>query len=163
MSAASPSLLQEVEASDVESDTGSDIDVIDEKRSRSSDGRGSDGDGYSTNIDSSSGNGSSSNSKTLSFSTQRRLRSFTTTTCTTCSICIEEFENGEKNRLLLLCGHSFHTDCILPWLERQGCCPLWVAAMLNADNSIPTVDSNSSIRTDDDNANNVSGDNNMEQ
>ena len=96
MSAASPSLLQEVEASDVESDTGSDIDVIDEKRSRSSDGRGSDGDGYSTNIDSSSGNGSSSNSKTLYFSTQRRLRSFTTTTCTTCSICIEEFENGEK-------------------------------------------------------------------
>ena len=163
MSAASPSLLQEVEASDVESDTGSDIDVIDEKRSRSSDGRGSDGDGYSTNIDSSSGNGSSSNSKTLYFSTQRRLRSFTTTTCTTCSICIEEFENGEKNRLLPLCGHSFHTDCILPWLERQGCCPLWVAAMLNADNSIPTVDSNSSIRTDDDNANNVSGDNNMEQ
>ena len=70
---------------------------------------------------------------------------------------------AKKNRLLPLCGHSFHTDCILPWLERQGCCPLWVAAMLNADNSIPTVDSNSSIRTDDDNANNVSGDNNMEQ
>ena len=113
----------------------------------------------STNIDSSSGNGSSSNSKTLSLSTQRRLRSFTTTTCTTCSIYIEEFENGENIR-------SFHTDCILPGLERQGCCPLCkcpVAAMLNADNSIPTVDSNSSIRSDGDNANNVSGDNNVKQ
>mmetsp|Transcript_49432 Transcript_49432/g.119915 ORF Transcript_49432/g.119915 Transcript_49432/m.119915 type:complete len:911 (+) Transcript_49432:90-2822(+) len=52
-------------------------------------------------------------------------RHFTTTTCTTCSICIEEFDVGEKLRLLPRCGHSFHTECILPWLtERQGCCPL---------------------------------------
>jgi hypothetical protein len=52
-------------------------------------------------------------------------RLFTTTTCTTCSICIDEFENGEKLRLLPRCGHAFHTECILPWLvERQGLCPL---------------------------------------
>lgn len=61
----------------------------------------------------------------LSFRTQRRLQSFTTTTCTTCSICIDEFEEGETIRLLPRCGHAFHTDCILPWLQdRQGCCPL---------------------------------------
>ena len=55
---------------------------------------------------------------------------------------------AKKIRFLPLCDHSFHMDCILPGLERQGCCPLCkcpVAAMLNADNSIPTVDSNSSI------------------
>jgi hypothetical protein len=47
-----------------------------------------------------------------------------TTISTTCSICIEEFEDGEMVRLLPRCGHGFHTDCILPWLtERQGCCP----------------------------------------
>mmetsp|Transcript_15624 Transcript_15624/g.31975 ORF Transcript_15624/g.31975 Transcript_15624/m.31975 type:complete len:1001 (+) Transcript_15624:190-3192(+) len=71
----------------------------------------------------------------LSFRTQRRLRAFTTTTCTTCSICIDEFEEGEKIRLLPLCGHGFHTECILPWLkDRQGCCPLCKIAVLEDSN-----------------------------
>ena len=49
---------------------------------------------------------------------------FTTTMSTSCSICIEDFQEGEKVRLLPRCGHAFHTECILPWLtERQGCCP----------------------------------------
>jgi RING-like zinc finger len=43
----------------------------------------------------------------------------------TCSICIDDFEDGERLRMLPRCRHIFHTDCILPWLtERQGCCPL---------------------------------------
>jgi hypothetical protein len=47
------------------------------------------------------------------------------TNFTTCSICIDEFEVGERLRLLPRCKHVFHTECILPWLtERQGCCPL---------------------------------------
>lgn len=41
-----------------------------------------------------------------------------------CPICIEEFEPGERLRVLPRCKHLFHIDCILPWLtERQGCCP----------------------------------------
>ena len=41
-----------------------------------------------------------------------------------CSVCLEEYEAGEKLRLLP-CKHSFHTDCILPWLtERSPMCPL---------------------------------------
>jgi len=68
-----------------------------------------------------------------SLNTQRMLRSFITTTCTTCSICIEEFEEGEKIRLLPLCGHAFHTECILPWLkDRQGCCPLCKMGVLGS-------------------------------
>jgi Ring finger domain len=56
---------------------------------------------------------------------------FTRTTCTTCSICIDEFVDGERLRLLPRCGHAFHTECILPWLsERQGCCPLCKMAVL---------------------------------
>jgi Ring finger domain len=56
---------------------------------------------------------------------------FTTTTCTTCSICIDEFVDGECLRLLPRCGHAFHTECILPWLsKRQGCCPLCKMAVL---------------------------------
>jgi hypothetical protein len=53
------------------------------------------------------------------------------TSCTTCSICIEEFEVGERLRLLPRCKHAFHTECIMPWLtERQGCCPLCKATVL---------------------------------
>lgn len=48
-----------------------------------------------------------------------------TTSSTMCSICIEDFEPGERIRILPRCKHAFHTDCILPWLtERRGCCPL---------------------------------------
>ena len=47
------------------------------------------------------------------------------TTCTMCSICIDEFEDGETIRVLPKCKHGFHFDCIKPWLtERQSCCPL---------------------------------------
>jgi hypothetical protein len=47
------------------------------------------------------------------------------TTCTTCSICIEDFEAGERIRILPKCKHAYHTDCLLPWLtERHGSCPL---------------------------------------
>ncbi|KAG7338106.1 ring finger domain containing protein [Nitzschia inconspicua] len=59
---------------------------------------------------------------------------YNTTICTTCSICIDEFVDGERVRLLPRCGHAFHTECILPWLsERQGCCPLCKMAVLGAD------------------------------
>lgn len=63
------------------------------------------------------------------------------TTCTMCSICIEEFEDGETIRVLPKCKHGFHFDCIKPWLtERQSCCPLCKTNVLtpngaNQDNS----------------------------
>ena len=91
----------------------------------------------------------------LSFRTQRRLRAFTTTTCTTCSICIDEFEVGEKIRLLPLCGHGFHTECILPWLrERQGCCPLCKMEVIEeaGANNRNNSNSNSNNGTDGGNA-----------
>jgi len=41
-----------------------------------------------------------------------------------CSICLEEFSNGEILRQLP-CNHIFHTQCIRPWLTlRQPLCPL---------------------------------------
>jgi len=45
--------------------------------------------------------------------------------CVSCSICICEFEEGEKLRLLPECGHVFHTECIMPWLtEKKSVCPM---------------------------------------
>mmetsp|Transcript_7826 Transcript_7826/g.11494 ORF Transcript_7826/g.11494 Transcript_7826/m.11494 type:complete len:635 (-) Transcript_7826:48-1952(-) len=41
-----------------------------------------------------------------------------------CTICLEDYGEGEKLRVLP-CQHAFHTDCILPWLkERSPTCPL---------------------------------------
>jgi len=69
-----------------------------------------------------------------SSSSRQPMGPYTTTTCTTCSICIDEFEVDERLRLLPRCGHAFHTECILPWLtERQGCCPLCKTSVMETD------------------------------
>lgn len=44
---------------------------------------------------------------------------------TTCAICLIDFVNGERVRILPRCGHVMHTECLLPWLtERDGKCPV---------------------------------------
>eukprot|EP00547_Thalassionema_nitzschioides_P017661 CAMPEP_0194251594 /NCGR_PEP_ID=MMETSP0158-20130606/25710_1 /TAXON_ID=33649 /ORGANISM="Thalassionema nitzschioides, Strain L26-B" /LENGTH=346 /DNA_ID=CAMNT_0038988769 /DNA_START=169 /DNA_END=1209 /DNA_ORIENTATION=- len=42
---------------------------------------------------------------------------------TCCPICIEEYEADEDLRQLP-CHHKFHTECIVPWLERHSVCPM---------------------------------------
>ncbi|KAL5996235.1 hypothetical protein ACLOJK_026309 [Asimina triloba] len=41
-----------------------------------------------------------------------------------CAVCLSEFEEGEKGRLLPKCNHSFHTDCIDMWFHSHSTCPL---------------------------------------
>lgn len=54
------------------------------------------------------------------------------TMSTTCSICIDDFEEGETLTLLPRCKHAFHKQCLQPWLlERQGCCPFCKASVLS--------------------------------
>jgi len=51
----------------------------------------------------------------------------------TCSICIEDFAQGERLRVLP-CGHSFHTECIMPWLTtRNANCPMCKESFENDD------------------------------
>ncbi len=40
----------------------------------------------------------------------------------TCTICIDDFEEGEEV-IKLVCKHSFHPKCIVPWLEKSAECP----------------------------------------
>jgi hypothetical protein len=41
-----------------------------------------------------------------------------------CAICLDEFEDKEKVRVLP-CRHEFHENCLVPWLtERHSSCPL---------------------------------------
>ena len=67
-----------------------------------------------------------------------------------CCVCLDKFEeNIELTRLA--CKHSFHSQCIHPWLQQQGlkaCCPLCKAAVWpqkgkldqKADTAVSTVD-----------------------
>jgi RING-box protein 1 len=54
---------------------------------------------------------------------------------TDCTICRENINNdsiyaqSEGNRSTIqtgLCGHSFHKECILPWLKHNSKCPICI-------------------------------------
>ncbi|KAF6175021.1 hypothetical protein GIB67_039569 [Kingdonia uniflora] len=41
-----------------------------------------------------------------------------------CAVCLNEFQEQEKLRVLPSCGHVFHIDCIDIWLQNNANCPL---------------------------------------
>lgn len=41
-----------------------------------------------------------------------------------CSVCLENFKKGDKCRLLPICKHSFHTQCVDLWLLKTPFCPI---------------------------------------
>ncbi|CAN1339728.1 NEP1-interacting protein 1 [Linum perenne] len=41
-----------------------------------------------------------------------------------CSICLQDFEQGELMRQVPSCGHYFHSDCLDNWLIRNASCPM---------------------------------------
>lgn len=41
-----------------------------------------------------------------------------------CVVCLESFKVGEKCRLLPLCNHSFHAECVDAWLMKMSSCPI---------------------------------------
>ncbi|GJN38562.1 hypothetical protein PR202_gb27617 [Eleusine coracana subsp. coracana] len=42
----------------------------------------------------------------------------------TCSVCLGAFQAGETVRLLPVCLHLYHVDCIDPWLNVHSTCPI---------------------------------------
>ncbi|KAG0473733.1 hypothetical protein HPP92_015590 [Vanilla planifolia] len=42
---------------------------------------------------------------------------------TECTICLGEFTDGEKIRILPICNHGFHLRCIDTWLASHSSCP----------------------------------------
>ncbi|KAL5203361.1 hypothetical protein ABZP36_014313 [Zizania latifolia] len=47
-----------------------------------------------------------------------------------CAVCIVEFRDGDRARLLPRCGHRFHADCVGAWLQLHATCPLCRASVL---------------------------------
>ncbi|GLT32522.1 hypothetical protein SLA2020_071850 [Shorea laevis] len=41
-----------------------------------------------------------------------------------CAVCLSEFEENESGRILPMCNHSFHTECIDMWFFSHSTCPL---------------------------------------
>lgn len=41
-----------------------------------------------------------------------------------CAVCLNEFQEEEKLRIIPNCGHFFHIDCIDIWLQNNANCPL---------------------------------------
>ncbi|KAF8392673.1 hypothetical protein HHK36_023022 [Tetracentron sinense] len=46
-----------------------------------------------------------------------------------CAVCLSEFEEKEKGRLLPKCNHSCHVDCIDMWFHSHNTCPLCRASV----------------------------------
>ncbi|KAL1213333.1 RING-H2 finger protein ATL74 [Cardamine amara subsp. amara] len=44
-------------------------------------------------------------------------------TVTECAICLSEFADGERVRVLPPCNHSFHKTCVDTWLLSHSSCP----------------------------------------
>ncbi|KAI4375322.1 hypothetical protein MLD38_013205 [Melastoma candidum] len=41
-----------------------------------------------------------------------------------CAVCLENFRGGDKCRLLPICKHSFHMECVDEWLLAKAHCPI---------------------------------------
>ncbi|XP_020095322.1 probable E3 ubiquitin-protein ligase RHB1A [Ananas comosus] len=49
-----------------------------------------------------------------------------------CIICLEEY-TAENPHIVPKCGHNFHLNCILAWLERSDRCPVCDQIILRDD------------------------------
>ncbi|XP_062207281.1 RING-H2 finger protein ATL74-like [Phragmites australis] len=48
-----------------------------------------------------------------------------------CAICLGEFADGEKVRVLPRCGHGFHVRCVDTWLVSHDTCPTCRGSVLD--------------------------------
>lgn len=41
-----------------------------------------------------------------------------------CAVCLNEFKDGDKMRVLPRCNHRFHVECVDTWFQSHANCPL---------------------------------------
>ncbi|KAJ7533524.1 hypothetical protein O6H91_13G053700 [Diphasiastrum complanatum] len=64
--------------------------------------------------------------------------------CTECAVCLTDFQERDKTRLLPNCNHAFHPECIDMWLFSHSTCPLCRIILVSESRTI-TIPSNSSL------------------
>lgn len=64
---------------------------------------------------------------------------------TDCPICLGEFADGEKVRVLPICHHGFHVRCIDVWLASRASCPTCRQSLLEQPPP-PAVDVQGGVR-----------------
>lgn len=60
-----------------------------------------------------------------------------------CCICLGVFEDGDKVKVLPLCKHCFHAECVDKWLCSHSSCPLCRASLQDesqVDSAIPQIE-----------------------
>ncbi|XP_020203095.1 RING-H2 finger protein ATL1 [Cajanus cajan] len=57
-----------------------------------------------------------------------------------CAVCLSEFQQDEKLRVLPNCSHVFHIDCIDVWLHNNAHCPLCRASVSLMTSRVHVVD-----------------------
>ncbi|KAE9608070.1 putative transcription factor C2H2 family [Lupinus albus] len=55
-----------------------------------------------------------------------------------CCICLGEFREGEKVKVLPKCEHCFHCECVDEWLIHHSSCPLCRSSLM-VESSFPNV------------------------
>ncbi|KAG9441640.1 hypothetical protein H6P81_017494 [Aristolochia fimbriata] len=65
------------------------------------------------------------------FQFKKGVEESTDKNCSECAVCLNEFQEEEKLRLLPYCCHVFHIDCIDIWLQSNANCPLCRSSISN--------------------------------
>uniref|UniRef100_A0A5B7BT22 RING-type E3 ubiquitin transferase n=1 Tax=Davidia involucrata TaxID=16924 RepID=A0A5B7BT22_DAVIN len=64
-----------------------------------------------------------------------RSSSTTTLDDADCCICLAIFQDGDKVKMLPVCHHCYHSECVDKWLTAQSNCPLCRASLLSDSDS----------------------------
>ncbi|CAA6672493.1 unnamed protein product [Spirodela intermedia] len=62
-----------------------------------------------------------------------------------CAICLETFQDGDRCRLLPVCRHSFHAQCVDSWLLKSSMCPICRSNVTGGSRRLSSMDAEGQI------------------
>merc|ERR1712226_718190 len=60
----------------------------------------------------------------VSLVNEEKLEEMESEDCLRCPICVEDFKVNDEVLELPSCKHSYHPECCIDWLKKNGTCPL---------------------------------------
>ncbi|XP_058758579.1 E3 ubiquitin-protein ligase ATL4-like [Vicia villosa] len=65
-----------------------------------------------------------------------------------CAVCLSRFEQNDYLRLLPLCCHAFHAECVDVWLQSNLTCPLCRSAVIASESEVVKISRPASSSSD---------------